>query len=274
MGCSWKARIGRLLGVAGLASLLLVPKFAAQEGPNVGRRLSLVVGPVFVSQRDEKASPVRYGGTAPFAEVAYTTQTSRRKLDLRLGGAIGTLRSALTQSNSRPQQRIGRGWVNVEYDRALSAAHSTTRWLLGGRLSASGTVIHHAYASAAGNDQGYAFFSTTLGPVAAVERVGGERTTLSAALCVPILALIGRPYSVFAPFYDHPHPNGIDPELQLTTVGAFQAADFTAAYTAHRSGADMTLGYNLIVERYRDAEPFRFASQSISLTVALRVGRP
>lgn len=250
---------------------LLVPGAATQENPNVGRRVALVVGPVFVSQRDEKASPVRYSGAAPFLEVGYTTRTTRRKLDLRLGGALGTLQSALTQSNNLPQQTIGRGWVSLEYSRTLGAPPFPTRWLLGGRLSASGTVTQHAYASAAGSDQGYAFFSTTLGPVVAVEHTSGERATLSAALSVPVLALITRPYSVFVLYYKPP-PANLGLHSRLTTVGAFQAADFRAAYTAHRSGADLMLGYHLLVERYRDSEPFRFASQRVSLTLALRVG--
>lgn len=251
---------------------LLVPAAATQENPNVGRRVSLVVGPLFVSQRDEKASPVLYGGAAPFLEVGYTTRTGHRKLDLRMGGALGTLRSALTQPNDLPHQKTLRGWINVEYARALGAPYGQTRWMLGGRMSANATVIHHVYDAPTGNEQGYAFFTTTLGPVVVVERAGGERATLSAALGVPVLALIGRPYSVFAPFYNDPRPSGIGFWPRVATVGEFQAADFTAAYTAHRSGADLVLGYHLVVERYRDVEPFRFASQGVSLTLAMRVG--
>jgi hypothetical protein len=262
----------RTIVVAGTAWSMLAPKAAAQENPNVGRRLSLVVGPLFVSQRDEKASPVRYDGAVPFLEVGYTTRTTRRILDLRMGGAFGILRSTLTQRNDVPHQKTMRGWITLEYSRALRAPCCRTRWLVGGRVSANATVIAHVYDASTGNEQGYGFFSTTLGPVLAVQRASGERATLSATLGVPLLALIGRPYSVFAPFYNDPRPNGIGFWPRLATVGEFQAADFTAAYTAHRSGADLVLGYHLVVERYRDVEPFGFAAQGVSLTLAVRMG--
>jgi hypothetical protein len=251
---------------------LLVPAATTQENLNVGHRVSLVVGPLFVSQRDEKASPVRYGGAVPFLEVAYTTRTTRQTLDLRMGGAFGTLRSALTQRNDVPHQRTLRGWINLEYSRALRAPCCRTRWMVGGRMSASATVIAHLYDAPNGNEQGYAFFSTTLGPVLAVQRASGERATLSAALSVPVLALIGRPYSVFAPFYKSPRPRDIGFQPRLATVGRLQAVDFRAAYTAHSTAADWVLAYHVVVERYRDVEPFRFASQGVALTLALRVG--
>ena len=262
----------RPLVVAGLAWTILVPMSAAQREPHAGRRLTLAVGPLFLAQRDEIASPVRYGGTAPFLEVGYTTRTSRRKIDLRVGGAIGTLRSALTRGNDLPHQRTGRGWVNLEYSRTLGPPGTRARWLVGGLMSSRGTVIFHYY-GAGGNDGGYAFFSTTVGPVITVERASGERTALSARLSVPVVALIGRPYGTFGLLYTDPRPNGTGLQLRVVTVAAFQAADFAATYTAtHRSGADLVLGYHLVVERYRDDESFRFASQGVSLTLALRLG--
>ena len=262
----------RPLVVAAVASSLLVPMSAAQDAGNLGRRLTLAVGPLFLAQRDEIASPVRYGGTAPFLEVGYTTRTSRRKIDLRVGGAIGTLRSALTRGNALPHQRTGRGWVNVEYSRTLGPPGARTRWLVGGLMSVRGTVILHYY-GAGGNDGGYAFFATTVGPVVTVERARGERAALSARLSVPLVAFIGRPYGVFGPLYTDPRPAGIGLQPRVVTIAAFQAADFAATYTAaHRSGADLMLGYHVVVERYHDDEPFRFASQGVSLTLALRLG--
>lgn len=125
----------------------------------------------------------------------------------------------------------------------------------------------------AGDDAGYAFFSTTLGPVVAVERVTGQHSALSARLGVPVLALVGRPYSVFYALYDDPRPTTDGVRLRLATVDAFQAADFAAAYTTGvRHGADLVVGYHLVAERYRDTRPFRFASQGMFLALALRLG--
>ena len=239
--------------------------------PHAGRHLSIVVGPVFISQRDEKASPVHYGGAAPFLELAYTTRTNRRKLDVRVGGAYGVMGSALTRSNDLPRQQTGRGWLDVEYSRSLDPAPSRTRWFVGGLLSTHGTVIVHFYEGASANKDVYALFSTTLGPLFGVERGSGHRA-LSARLSVPIVALIARPYGVFVPLYGEPRPSGTHLDSRFVTIGALQAVDFSAAYTvSHRSGTNLLLGYHLVVERYRDDEPFRFASQALSLTLALRL---
>lgn len=251
--------------------MLLVPTSAAQDPANVGRRLAFAVGPLFVAQRDEIASPARYSGSAPFLEVGYTARTGRRQVDLRVGGAFGTLRSALTQANGLPHQRTGRAWVNLEYSRTLSAPRARTRWLVGGLMSARGTLIFHYY-GAGGNDGGYAFVSTTLGPVVTVERGTGERTALSARLSVPVIALIGRPYGIFGPLYTDP-PTGVGLQSRVVTLATFQAADFAATYTAtRRAGPDFVLGYHLVVERFHDDEPFRFAAQGLSLSLAFRLG--
>jgi hypothetical protein len=245
---------------------------AAQDAGNLGRRLTLAVGPLFLAQRDEKASPVRYSGSAPFLEVGYTTRTSRRNVALRVGGAVGTLRSALTQPDGFPRQSSGRWWAHLELSRAVGAPRLGTRWLVGGVMSAHGTLTFHYYASG-GNDGGYAFFSTTLGPVVTVERARGERATVSARLTLPVLAVIARPYGVFTPLYRDPRPRGTGLPLRVATVNVFQAADFTATYTAtRRSGVNLVLGYHVVIERYRDEEQFRFASQRVSLALALRLG--
>jgi hypothetical protein len=262
----------RPLVVAGLAWTTLVPLSAAQDPPNLGRRLTFVVGPLFLAQRDDKASPVRYSGAATFLEVGYTTRTSRRTVDLRVGGAVSTLRSGLTQSDGFPRQATSRWWAHLELSRAVGAPRSGTRWLVGGLLSAQGTLSFHYYTSG-GNNGGYAFFSTTLGPVVTVERARHERAMVSARLSVPVFTVVARPYGVFAPLYREPRPRGTGLPLRVATVDVFQAADFTATYTAtRRAGVDFALGYHLIVERYRDEERFRFASQAFSLALALRLG--
>lgn len=255
--------------VAATACLLLVPTSSAQEAPNLGRQLSLVVGPLFISQRDENASPLRYGGTAPFVQVGYATRTSRRELELHVGGAVATLRSALTQSDNLPRQTTWRGWAELDYTHRLGSPDARTHWLLGGRIAARGTAIHHLYAESGGTDAGYAFLSAAFSPVVAVVRATSARTTMRARLGVGVLALIGRPYSFFG-------IGGVFPArllVRLATVNTFQAADFTASFAAEVSHrADLVLGYHLVAERYADTQPFRFASIEASVALALCLG--
>lgn len=268
-GGSSRPRIPRPIVVAAVAWSLLVPTSRAQEAPNLGRRLSLVVGPLFVSQRDEHASPLRYGGAAPFVQIGYATRTSRRDLELRVGSAIGTLRSALTQADNLPRQRTWRAWAEFDYTHRLGSPDARTHWLLGGRITARGTAIQHLYAQSGGTDAGYAFLSAAFSPLIGVVRATSARTTMRARLGVGVLALIGRPYSFFG-------IGGVFPDhlpARVVTVNAFQAADFTASFAAevgHR--ADLVLGYQLVVERYADTQPFRFASIEASLALAWRLG--
>ncbi len=256
-----------------VASSLLVSISRAQEPPNLGRRVSLVVGPLFISQRDENASPMRYSGAAPFLQIGYAALSSRRAIEVRVGGGLGTLRSALTGDNGLPHQTTGRSWAELEYRRLLGPRDARIRWLLGGLFAAHATVILHYGAAAGDDDAGYAFFTTTVGPVVALERASGQHTTLRARLSVPVVTLIGRPYTVFYALYYDPRPNTDGLHLRVATVDTFQGADFTASYTtALRRSADLVVGYHIVAERYLDAEPFRFASQGMSLALALRLG--
>jgi hypothetical protein len=257
---------------AGLACLLHVSVVAAQSIPYAGRHLSITVGPLFIAQRDEKASPVRYGGAAPFIELAYSTGTTRRRFDARIGGAYGGMRSSLTRPDDLPRQQSGRAWLDIEYSCSLTARPSGTRWFLGGLLSTHGTLIEHHYTTVGYNDAIFAFFSAALGPVVSVSHGMGDRV-LSARLGVPFVALVARPYDVFVPLYQEPRPSGTHLDSRIVTMWAFRAVDFSAAYTAmHRSRTRLVLGYRLVVERYSDDEPFRFASQALSVTLAIRIG--
>lgn len=253
-----------------VTSLFLAALAQGQEAPGRGRRLTFGAGPLLISQRDENASPLRYGGAAPFLDLGYVTQTDRGRLALRLGGGFGVLGSALTGDSDFPRQETWRWGVEVEYARALTATDSRTRWFLGARIAGRGTAIQHLYAPD-GNEGAYAFATVALGPVIALQRVTGARTTLDARLSTAVLALVGRPYGAF--YADvHRIPDALHP--RIATVDAFQSGDFEAAYTAEiRHRADIVLGYRLLVERYRDAERFRFAAQGVSVALALRLGR-
>jgi hypothetical protein len=238
----------------------------AQEAGGRERHLALAAGPLFISQRDEIASPLRYGGVAPFAEVVYVTQTHRRSLALRFGAAIGTLGSALTDGNDVPRQRTWRAWIETEYAHALSTAQSPTRWFLGARAAVEGTVIQHFYADPGGHVAGYLFLSAVLGPVVAVQRPMGAHGTMAAQLCVPVVALIARPYSSVLEI------PGLGLHVRGATLNEFQAAQLRATYTIElQPGTGLIVGYRLAIESYRDAQSFRLASQGASVGAVLRL---
>ena len=253
------------LGVV-IAPWLLASTSPAQEGPIREHQLSVGGGPLFVSQRDANASPLRYGGTASSFHAGYAARTGGQWVAVRLGGALGSLRSDLTQGDL-PRQEAWRGWIETEYARVL-ISDFRTRWLLGARLAAHGTAIHHFYADPGRSEAGYTFFSAALGPIVGVERAIGGRTTVSAWLGASLLALIARPY-VGGSFLEQ----GGALHLRVAAVDAFQAPQLTAVYTTEIArGTDFVLVYHATVERYRDSQPFRYASQDVCLALQVRFG--
>jgi len=255
--------------IAVLVGLLCIAARAPAQGKPSGGRLTLAAGAVLVAERDEHASPLRYDGAGPFVRVSFETRTEQRALVVRLGGAIGTLRSAMTGADDLPRQELTRGWIDVEYARRIVARGHRTRWLLGASLAERGTVLRHLTVPAGANIVGYALYSTAIGPLVAIEATG-RRSRLGAQLAVPVLALIGRPYGGL---YNELTliPGGL--RFHLATIDAFQAVDVTTAYAMELTrGAELLLSYQLVVERYRDDAPLSFASQAASLGLTIRLG--
>ena len=253
------------LGVV-IVPWLLASPCQAQEEPAREHHLTVAGGPSFVSQRDANASPLRYGGTAVSFQAGYAARTGGTWLAVRVGGALGNLRSDLTQDNL-PRQEVWRGWVETEYAHVLISDYRT-RWLLGARLAVHGTAIHHFYADPGGSEAGYTFASAALGPIVAVERAIGAHTTVSAWLGASLFALIARPY-VGGGFLNQ----GGVPHVRAAALDLFQAPQLTAAYaTEIDRGTDLVVAYHAVVERYRDSQPFRYASQDVSVALQLRLG--
>ncbi len=63
----------------------------------------ILAGPLDMAGRDEHASPLRYDGAGPFLQISYAHRTARVALAARLGGVIGTLRSAATGADDLPR---------------------------------------------------------------------------------------------------------------------------------------------------------------------------
>lgn len=262
--------LSRCLG----AFVALAPLAAAsqsQEVPSRGRYLTLAAGPLLASQRDASASPLRYTGIGAYLEAGYTARTDRGWLTLRVSGATGALHSHLTGSDGRPRQRTWRGRVEVAYARALDAAERRTQWYVGAFMTARTTTAVHTYGDPIGSEGGYWCFAGSLGPLLAAERAIGARHTVSARLGVAMVAVVGRPYGSL---HRSPIPP-IPPNLhwEVASITAFRGAHLTTAYAVplgERGG--ITIRHDLVVEHYRGPEAFRFASQGLSLSLALRVG--
>jgi len=221
-----------------------------------------------MAERDLDASLLRYTGTGVVGQVEYAVRSDRRWLTLRLGGAIGTLRSTLTQVDGLPQQRTRSTWVELEYMRRLNARHQRSRLYFGGFLAARATGIIHLY-SVPANNGAYVFQRVWLGPLVTIDRPIGPKHSLTARLGVPVLAVIGRPYGTL-------HGTSIPlliPHLPLKVSGlpTFLAGDFALSYSARfRGTSSVVIGHHLSVEHYRGSHGVRIGSQDIS--VAMRFG--
>ncbi len=227
------------------------------------RRLELTGGVAALSLRDEAASPLRYDGAAPLLQLGYTLLHERSRFSLRGGVAYGSL-TAATSSGGLPSEADVHGWIEADYLRSLGTGTERWRWAVGGTAAFRLAVRNHSYANPIGTALWYSFASLSLAPAVALERPFGDRRALAASLAIPLVALVSRPYSDVQVFrYGVP--------VRAVLVGRLQALDLGVRYaTPVAPRADLVLGYRLVVERLRDLEPYRWASQSVWVAVSFR----
>ena len=249
-----------------LALLGLAVRAPAQDLTDAEHRLTVLSGLAFAAERDALASPARYSGVAPFLQVGYLAADHDHGIAVRLGFSDGTLTSPNTDpSTDLPHQESLRGWLEAEYVHRVGRGEGSLRWSVGGILAVHATLVDHFYAT--GSDFGYGLFSASLGPAVSVAHPVGERSSLSARLAVPVLALVGRPYGDFRLVTAGSFP------FRLVTVNVFQGVDLSAVFATPISpGLDFAFGYHLVLERFEDSDPVRYAAQSFSLELAVRLG--
>lgn len=245
----------------------------AQQDPTASaRHLSFALGSVLISQRDESASPLRYTGVGALLQGEYAARGDRRWLTLRIGGELGTLRSALTGANTLPRQAVWRGWLDVEHARRLTRNGARLRLYFGGVLTAHATITRHSFGD--GSETGAALFRVSLSPVATLEGAVGRRGTWSTSLAVPVVALIGRPYGNFYRATGLRTPPNLS--WQVLTPTMYRAGDLSVTYTARfGDGRAVVIRHELAIEHYRGAQAFRFAAQGLTLALDVPIaGRP
>jgi hypothetical protein len=251
-----------------VAAVGLVPVSARGQGDPAGRgtRLEVSLALASVAVLDQTASPVPYGGVEPTLQIGYAALGARSRLAIRVGAAAATLSSNLTEGDL-PREEEFRGWVEGEYLRRLRSGPARTSWFVGGALAVRGNRRRHYYAGPTFREESYGFGSVALAPVVAVERRLSSGATVSARLGVTVLGLVVRPYGALRVL------SGSSIPLRIAGPDRLQGADFAFAY-AQSAGrrVSLTWGYRLLIERLADAQPFRSATQSASLTVAFRLG--
>lgn len=239
------------------------PAAGAQEPAGHTRRLEVSVGLSSVAVLDQVASPLPYGGAEPMLQLGYAALGARSRFGLRVGAATATLTSDQMQRDLPHEQEV-RGWIEGEYLRRLGGGGDRTQWLVGGMLAVRGSERNHYYAGPLGAVQDYGFATAELAPVVAAERRLASGAALSARLGVTVLGVVARPYS---------NLSGPGLPLRVVAPDRLQAIDLLARYTRPiGTGAALLWDYRLVVERFADAEPYRAATQSLSLSISLRVG--
>jgi hypothetical protein len=239
--------------------LALSSPAAAQDSVGAGTRLAVTVGLTRTDRRDDNASPLRYGGFGPSAEVAYSHRGPHWHLIMRAGLAWGTLASQLT-TGSVPQESHGEAWVDAELLRG-------TRWRIGVLANGRATDWTHIYDGPSGYPASFSFLSTSVAPVLGWQR-RRERSGLALRFAVPVIAWVRRPYS------DDRVATAANQKSRLETVAHFQSFDLRASVAA-RIGrrSDFLLEYRLIGQRHDRIAPFRSLSGTASGGVSVRVGR-
>lgn len=202
-------------------------------------------------------------------QLGYSARGPHGGFGLRVGVASATLTSSLTRDDGRPDETDYRGWIEGAYLRRLGGASSAILWLVGGSLAVRATARQHHYGGPSGGSASYLFGSAAMGPVVAAERRLGSGATLAFQLGIPLLAVVGRPYSDLRMFSATGLP------LRVATLDRFQGADLATSYRQPLgSSTALVWGYHLVIERFAGTESFRSATQAFSLALSARLGGP
>lgn len=247
-----RARICHAL-VVPAALLGIVPALATAQ-------LRIALGAEQSAQRNPAESPYVYSGWGPAVAMEYGRRSKGSESELLIALGYGSLTSDVP--GARAQQ--GSFAIGSRYLRALDGPPATAAWKVGARLSASGTITNHQYASRDAFDDQFGYLNLGLGPsMVAAFRWRGAKITSD--LSVPVANLIDMPYA-------NAKMNG-SLDLRLASLPTLQAFDETITL---RPGLDragrIAWKYRLSFFRYSNAGTRTFARQSLSVSVDLRPG--
>lgn len=243
--------LSRLLAVAVAAHALL-------PGPSRAQRtlLRLTGGATRIDQRDDRVSPLRYGGLALGAELALVHRGARGDWAVRVGRSSATLTSAVT-SGPTPNQLAARGYFELEVRRGGT-------WRFGGLLGGKASAWTHEYGPPTGEAVRYSTATWFFAPAVSWSPARARRA-LDVRLAVPLAALVKRSYSDVR----------IPAATRFAGPGAVQLIDLLGMWrAAFGRRFDFSAGYRLVLERHDFDARFRIATHAFTTGVGIGWGRP
>jgi hypothetical protein len=215
--------------------------------------LSLTTSYAHTSQRDERASPLKYAGGLWGANLSWIADSPRRGWTIELHAARGILSSSITsneQSTESATSAALRGGRTVALD-------SAGRWSFGAEMSALASVRIHTYTEMEG---AFGEILSWAGPLI-VHRRPLRKGTLRADAAISAIALLARPYSDARVARDGSLP---------IRVGLTHAIAAARARAAWEPDPHMRLSYETTLLRVRDDDHYGSLTHTVGLGIVLR----
>jgi len=246
-----------LVAVARAASAQSDATFA----PVPPHQLTIFAGATQSARLEATASPRTFGGPGISAALDYRgTMGSLWTVGASVGAGYRRL-SPLDGPKSGTQQLFD-GDVRASLMRRLSARSGFS---VGLASTTNYTYTEHRYPEPTGRVSHFVFGATALGPAVAYSRSVG-RGAVGVELSSPMIGMVSHPYS------DNRTGDGLS-RIRVATAADLRGVNGTLRYAPPMKGDwGMVYAYRFNLLDYKDLQPVRSASHSLSIGITRRLG--
>ena len=256
----------RLLLIA--TGLSFASRFALSQtvGETAMQALTISIGVVQETRRDDTASPLMYSGTGGGTQIDYTWERAGRSAYASLSAGALTLTPSRSVSDPQPEETFSTYTMETGMRWRLPGGPGRTNELaLGAAFGATATVTRHMYEDPDQSEQTFFLGDVTFGPTGRWRRRLGMGI-VAATLTIPLLAWVQHPYA------DVRVANGLA-NLRYASPSQFRQAKGELSYIFRPEDRfGLTAAYRFGLLQIDDLQPLRSVSQSLSIAVVTRFG--
>ena len=244
------------------------PARAQASGASTWQALTISVGAVQNTRRDDADSPLAYAGYGPDARIVYDWGLAGRRgfVSFEAGGSTLTPSPSVQEPDIPLKEAFTAYSLGAGVDWPLRGnAARRDKFAVGVELGATFTLARHLYAGQELAQQDFDFGVIALAPTARwTRRIGAG--DFGASLALPLLAWVDHPYADvrFAQQFA---------DLHFAPLTQFHQANGEVSYAFRpESRFGITVKYRLDIVELDDIQPVRRVSQSISIGIVRRFG--
>lgn len=228
--------------------------------------LTISIGAIQETRRDDTASPLKYSGLGRGAQVDYTWERGGRSAYASLSAGASTLTPSPSVSAAQPEGDFSAFAVTTGLRWRLSRdSTGKNEFALGAEFSAAATVTRQMYDDPTQGEHTFFFGDVSIAPTARWRRRLGVGV-FGATVAVPLLAWVQHPYA------DVRVANGLA-NLRYASPSQFRQAKGEVSYAFRPDDRiGVNAAYRIGLLQLNDLQPLRSVSQTFSIAVVTRFG--